>query len=121
MESTGIKETKDVVIFLAKLGIAIGHSVHDKKLDVVDFAAAAKEVPAALNDITKVPAEIKDLDSAEGKELLETVVTELAPLGITTTDAAKKFVSAGVNFAEGILDVIAGLKAAKEAKEAPQA
>lgn len=113
----GIKETKEVVIFLAKLGIAVGESIHSKKLSFTDFAIAAKEIPAALNDITKVPAEVKDLDSQEGKELLEVVVRELEPLGIVSTEAAKKFISAGVNFAEGILDLVAGLKAAKEAKE----
>lgn len=113
VEKLGIKETKDMILFLAKLGVSVAQCAVNKKFRFTYFIDDIAKLPAALAGITEVPKEVKDLDSAEIKELLDVVMVELAPLGITTGEAAKKFVSAGINFAEGIIDLLAGFKATK--------
>jgi hypothetical protein len=110
MENKGINETKDVVVFLAKVGVSIAQCVHDKKFEMTYFVDDVMALPGAIGNINEVPVELKDLDSAEAKELINAVVTELAPLGITTDEAAKKFIAAGISFCEGIFYIVEGLK-----------
>lgn len=70
----GISELKDVVLFVAKLGNGIASSLEDGSVGVAD---AVKLLPAmaalfpALSGIEQLPAELKDLDEAEQKEIID--------------------------------------------------
>jgi len=107
----GIEESKDLFIFLAKLGASMAKCAIDKKFLFTEFIDDIQAAPAALYGITEIPAEMKDLDSEEVQALIAIILEELAPLGIATGDAAKLFIKAGISFIEGIMDLIKGFKA----------
>lgn len=109
----GIKETKDCVIFLAKLGASIAQCSINDKFQITAFLDDIKAVPAALSGINNVAKEIKDLDADEIKELLNVVVEELKPLGISNLDVAEKFVDAGIKFFEGTMIIVNYFKETK--------
>jgi hypothetical protein len=77
----GIKETKELVLFVAKLSSSIGHAMEDGKLSFLDMA---KMVPLlmkagdALDGIEQIPAELLDLDAAERQELLDAFNSEFS-------------------------------------------
>jgi hypothetical protein len=85
-EEIGIKETKEAMIALAKLGKFIAAQARDG-LDVKDVAALAAKIVsdeafrAALIEgfegAAKIPAEIKDLKFNEGIELSMALIGEL--------------------------------------------
>ncbi len=76
----GIKETKDLVITIIKLGNATKLSLKDDKItftDIPHFASAVASLPAALGGIKYVPAELGDLTDTEVAELVNLVIDEL--------------------------------------------
>lgn len=95
----GIQETKDVIIFGASLGNAIGESLeNDGKItlgEYTNFIPALLKVPAALTGITDVKAELLDLDETEKVELIEFVKSEFD----IADDAAEEFVESTVTVA----------------------
>ena len=112
----GIKETKEVTIFLAKVGVSTAQCIIGKKFEIAHFTDDIEALPAAIGDITQVPAELKDIDSDEAKELIDSVVAELEPFGVTGSEAAKFFIQAGINFNEGAFLVYKGIVEVKEDK-----
>jgi hypothetical protein len=76
--STGIKETKDVLVAANELTLVIIKHVKDG-IAVSDIPAIVSELMGsdafklalvdAVTGVTNVPAEIKDIDFAEGMEL----------------------------------------------------
>ena len=78
--ATGIQETKDCLTVIDAGAKMIIKMIKEKKF-VVDFAAAmvlVQKIPMAIEGISKVPAELKDLDATEVTELTAFVVTDLA-------------------------------------------
>jgi len=73
-EAKGIKETKEVLDLGFALGGAIKQGLSDGKLGVEDLGLLMTLIPTlgpAFDGIGDVPAEFKDMDSDEAKELLE--------------------------------------------------
>lgn len=104
-EKQGVKEITDVV----KLGVAIANAsvlvAADKKVDLADLPiimGILPLVPAALEGISKIPAEASDLDSAEGAALLATIAADLAlPDG-----KAKAIVMASMKIVVDVKDLV---------------
>ena len=74
-----IKETKEAVSFALQLGNALGSALDDGKLswsDTPKFMGSIMAAPAAFSGIGSVPTELKDLDAAEKKELMDYVKSE---------------------------------------------
>lgn len=84
-EKVGVVETKEVLIALMAIGKAMAKASKDG-LDLGDLVALVgnEEVKAALAlaavNVSKVPAEIKDIDLAEGLELVVAMVKEVPAL-----------------------------------------
>lgn len=75
----GIKETKELVKFGLVLGKALAEALADGKVDLTDalkFLPVLRELKDAVEGIDQVPTELKDLDDAEKKELLEYIKGE---------------------------------------------
>jgi len=75
----GIKETKDVLACIISLANGMGKSLEDGKLSMTDigyFLDMFMGIPAAIENISEVPEEIKDLSEEELRELKEMVVDE---------------------------------------------
>lgn len=77
----GVKELKELIgLILSLLKVGKG-ALADGKLSLVDLAGLLVVLPnvqAALEGITEVPAELKDLDQDEAAELASYVMVELA-------------------------------------------
>jgi len=73
-EKKGLKETKEVLDLGFALGGAVKQGLADGKLGLEDMGLLVALIPSlgpAFDGIGDVPAELKDLDSDEAKELLE--------------------------------------------------
>lgn len=108
MSQYGIKETKEVLALGFSLGKALKSAKeNDGKIDLNDIGLLLTVIPnvvPAVNDISLVPKELKDLDAAEGQELLDYARQEL---GDTLSDEELVAqIAAGLEFG------IAGLKLA---------
>ena len=100
-----IKELKEVVVLALKLGGATKKSFADGKFDfndVPNYLATIPYLQPALEGITDIPEEVKDLDEKELEELIDLVAKDLGEL----VEAPKL-----------ILQINAGLKLIKAAKE----
>lgn len=99
----GIQDLKDVVAFGAKFGNGIGESLSDDgKItlgDMANFMPAVLSVPAALEGIENIPAEIKDLDEAELVELVAFVDEEFD----IPQDDAEEFIEESLHVASVVL------------------
>jgi len=76
----GIKESKELVVFISKLINGIIKSAEDKEFsfsDVQHFVPAGKDLTKSLEGLSDIPAELKDLDSDEIEELLVAVTEGL--------------------------------------------
>lgn len=77
--SLGIQETKELFLFGASFGNALGKSLADGKFnlsDIANFIDPATKIPAAFKGIGQVDNELADLDEAEKLELIEYAKTE---------------------------------------------
>ena len=83
MESYDIKNTKEVVMLAFALGNAIKQANADGKVGYEDIGLLMTVIPSfgpAFEDISKVPAELKDLDAAEAQELREMVASKFGEI-----------------------------------------
>lgn len=93
-----------------KLGEATKKSFEDKELSVADLPNFLTVIPylqPALDGVTDIVEEIKDLDASEVEELLDLVAKDLgvlvsAPKLITQINAALKLVKAAKEFYETV-------------------
>ena len=85
--SKPIKETLEVIVSLAAIGARTAANLaNDGKISYIEAAGYLSElgtVRTALQGITEVPAELKDLDADEVSELRTAVLKALAGVGIT--------------------------------------
>jgi len=76
----GIKETKELLAFIIRLGEAVDKSLEDGEIGFMDMSnlvSAMLAASSAFGDINKVPAEIKDLTKEESEELYAYIRDEL--------------------------------------------
>lgn len=75
LEMTGIKETKEAMLFGISLAMAVDESTQDgfQWTDILNMIPPMTKLPAAISGIEKVPAEIEDLDEQERAELVEAI------------------------------------------------
>ena len=74
-----IKETKDVIVLVARVATGISKSLEDGKitlLDAVNFGPAAMSFLPAIANCSNIPAEIMSATEADKEELLETFCAE---------------------------------------------
>ena len=88
-EKVGIKETKEVLIALMQLSAILAESfkdgvqAHDFAEIIVKFQANPElqaKFMAAYSDINKIPSEVKDIDVAEGIDLVIALLPEIKNL-----------------------------------------
>lgn len=97
----GVNQTKELLIF----GLAIGNGIYssladDGKITLSDFPKFSESlftVPAALEGIIEVPAELKDLDESELGELKELVLSKLPNIGEKWLVVAKESLNIGLS------------------------
>jgi hypothetical protein len=94
-----MKETKDVVVLIAKIGNALGQSLEDKKFtweDLVAFGPVLAAFPAALANISDLPAEFAAANDADREELANTFCTEFAITQAEAEVAVEKAIAVAV-------------------------
>lgn len=80
MEQLGIKETKELLVFLARFGNAINRALEDGKITWLDAGVLLEPLmasKAAFEGTSIIPQELADLDSMEAIDLSATVAAEL--------------------------------------------
>lgn len=105
-ESVGIQETKEVAVALAQLGCAIAKNVKDGEFEFIDYASFIGSLPAAIDNIEEVPAELKDLSGPEAEEVLNAVVDAMEPFGVVNIEIAKAWVTVGISVIETIIATV---------------
>ena len=76
-----IKETKDVVVFVARFATDCSKALEDGKLSIADavfFGPAIAAFPAALAGIGGVVAEVQSATDADKEELVDTFCAEFS-------------------------------------------
>lgn len=71
----GIKETKELIVFVSSLGNALGNALEDGEIDWTDLGSLVgviRTVGPALEGAQGVLGELSDLSEVEYQELLET-------------------------------------------------
>lgn len=104
----GRKEVTEAVLGAVSLANAAVGMAADGKVGLDDLShlmAALPKVIAAVEGADKIPAEVMDLDSAEGAALVADVATSLA-IG---DEKAKKVVLASLKTLLGVRDLIVAL------------
>jgi hypothetical protein len=109
-----IKNLKEVLAFGLELGSAVYKSkMDDGKIDLGDlpkFLPAISLIPAALANISDVPAELKDLDLNEVEEIKALIAEKLA--GIEGLDEKwLVYANAALKIAQGVIEFVAQAKA----------
>jgi hypothetical protein len=105
-----IKNTKEAVVLCLKVGGAVKKSYDDGSFSATDlgnFFPVIPYVQPALEDISLIPSEIKDLDIEEGNELVGLIAADLgvlasAPKLVGQINAALKAIKANVEFYQTI-------------------
>lgn len=119
----GVKDTKEVVVFMAALANAIDLAGQDGKFDIGDAAllmGPLMKAGPALSDIKNVKLELADLSEEEKKELLELSAQELS----LSNEKVEKVVMSSLKILGEVQTIIACIKEMKAAEapaEAPQA
>lgn len=88
-----VKEIKDVLKLVMSGYKAVVLSMADGKIGLEDLAnlmIVAPHIGAAFENIGEIPAEFKDMDSAEAKELVDYVRSEL---GVDDASRAGRIIS----------------------------
>jgi len=104
-EKVGIIELKDVVSFGVKTANALTKTLKDGKVTVTDvgyWLPALIALPKAVENIDKIPKEIKDIDSKEAEALIQQVANELEIDNIK----AKKVIQHSLNIIYEIYGIV---------------
>ena len=78
-EKLPISDVKDVAILAGSLGVAVDKSLADKKFttgDMIYFVKPMMKMPKAIEGANKIPAQLADMDPAEGKEVCDAFAEE---------------------------------------------
>lgn len=105
----GVKELGELVIWLGKVGSAVGQAAEDGKIDLSDLPklmSVLPGAPSALMGATDIPKEIRDMDAAEAAMLVQ-MFAESFDL---SNDVAEKKVELILGGLAQLYAVVMGLK-----------
>lgn len=108
-----IKESKELLTFLAKFGSAIDKSLADGKINFLDIGTIFDPLivaKAAFEDVNKIPSELADLTNEEAAELVTVIETELEITSERAEQLAEKGLALAIHLVAYIND-IRGIKA----------
>lgn len=107
----GTPETNDVALAIVDFVKASKAAYQDGKLDFSDashFLPLTQSLPKAIEGVSQVPAELRDLDSEEGAKLLALVA---AGVGLDSEPAkVRAIVEGSFLMIEGGLKVLEGVR-----------
>lgn len=109
----GIKETKELLYFVIEFGNALGKSLEDGKISVLElgnFIGSLGAVAPAFEGIGNLPTELADLDEAEKQELVEMVEARFDIPQDGVEAVIEKGLRTGVAIAEFVNQVLGMLK-----------
>ena len=110
-EKLGIKETKEMLALGFALGKAIKEAkANDGKVNAADLMLLMGVIPAmgpAMDKIDMIPAEIKDIDTEEAKELLQYAGEQVGEM-LSEEELVKK-INAGLEVGLSVAKLIAVL------------
>lgn len=112
----GIKETKELCIFVACLISEGGEIMEDNKVglgDIGNVIAIIKKAPTAFTGITDIPKELGDLDDAEAQDLIKTLKEETELDNQIIEDRIENIFAMAMNFGVVLIDVVNQFKKAK--------
>lgn len=101
---TDIKETTEAMTFGISLAMAVDSATQDgfQWTDIFNLVPPLTQLPAAIEGIEKVPAEIADLDDDERRELAEAIV-KLDFASDRSEEIAEQALKVGVDLAKLIM------------------
>lgn len=108
----GVKETGELLIWVAKAGSVVGAALEDGKVDLADLPkliGILPGAPTALMGINQIPAELKDMDAAEAAMLVQMFAEHFE----IANDAAEAKVEMIFGALAQLYAVIMGLKGLK--------
>ncbi len=109
----GIKESKELLYFVVEFGNALGRSLEDGKISVLElgnFIGSLGAVAPAFEGTADLPTEIADLSEAEKQELIELVEDRFDIPQDGVEALIEKGLRTGVAIAEFVNDVVGVLK-----------
>lgn len=105
---TGIKESKELLIFVARLASGIKRALEDGTIgftDIEELFGPIMSAKAAFENVELIPAELADLNSVEAAELVATFNAEL-DLG----DSAEELTEEGLALAFALVSYVNKLR-----------
>jgi len=96
MEQLGIKETKELVLFVLRLLSAGDHALADGKIDFTDLGdlfGPLQSAKAAFADTNMIPKELGDLSADETAEIMKMIDVELELRNVNAKDIVRDVVS----------------------------
>ena len=109
----GIKETQDLVDFVALLGNAIDEATKDglQAQDFGLFMGAIGAIPGAIDGMGEIPKEIKDLDAAEKAQIIAGIKAKLD----LRDDVLEGIIEESLSIGVGLWGLVQKIRAAKDA------
>lgn len=105
-----IKNTLEVITLGASMGKAFAGAKDDGKIGIEDLGQLIQIIPAlgpALADISQVPAELKDIDSAELEQIKAAVIDVV---GDVAGDKAIEIAKASLDLGLAAYDLMRAIK-----------
>jgi len=112
----GIKETKELLVFLAKFGNAVDIALRDGKISFMDAGVLFEPLFAsasAFNGVKELPAELGELSSTEALELTDAVAAELD----LANDNAEYLTERGLELAFALVAFISEIRSLRNQDE----
>lgn len=103
-----IKETKELAVFVARLGNAVDASLADGKIGITDAAHLMGPIMAAgpaLAGLNQLGPELADMDPAEAEELKQAIAAELDLKSEALESVVEEVAGAALQLASAILAV----------------
>ena len=110
----GIDATQKAVVAIAVLANSIGKVLEDGKVGITDLVhvyAPIAAINTALKDFKQIPAQIRDLDTAELAQLRETFIREFD----LPQDGIEAVVEQAVDVTARLIEIVLTLKKNKAA------
>lgn len=107
---TGIKNTQEVITLAVALGLAINGAREDGDINAGDVGRLIAVVPTvapALSDIDKIPAELRDLDSAELEVIKNQVISAV---GRISSAKAERLTAHALTAGVGVMRMVQELR-----------
>lgn len=112
-DEKSVKELTEVAVALAHLAGAGVKNIQEGGVNLEDYAGFLTSLPAALQDIDEIPAEVSDISTEEFIQVSDEVLRVLGLYGIVDMEVAKKVIAAAVELAEAFFAVKTAYEAIK--------